>query len=213
MSRVTKGLPKGVKISAKPALELAFRRLFRELGVPEQEWEDRGLDIRNTPGRVARMYRDELLSSYRPGAHEDLIRKFTCFDEKGDDAMVVEGPISFHSLCAHHCLPFSGEAYVGYIPDQKIVGASKLARVVTHYSHMLQIQERMGRQVAEFILEHAQPKAVLVTITAAHYCMRCRGVKQENTRLVTTTIRPLPVATERRDIVEEFYQLSGIARG
>lgn len=192
-------------------LELALQAAFNELGIPEGEWDDPGLDVSNTPARMAKMYREELLSSYKPGAHDELVRRFTTFDSDGQDAMVMEGPINFHSQCAHHMLPFSGDAFIGYVPETKLVGASKLARCVEHYSHMLQIQERMARQVADFILKHAEARVCLVLISAQHLCMKCRGVKQQNPRLITTAVRPNS-ALEDRGIIDEFYRQITIAK-
>jgi GTP cyclohydrolase I len=181
---------------------------FRELGIPDSEWEDKGLDIKKTPHRMAKMLRDEILVSYKPGSLEELRRRFTCFDSDGEDGMVFEGPIDFHSTCAHHLLPFSGQAYVAYIPDRKLVGASKLPRVVEHFARMLQIQERLGRQVAEFIHEEAEARLVIVLMSAIHLCMRCRGVKQQNTKMITTAVRPQPTGeadAEWRGVLQEFY--------
>lgn len=200
-------LKKGQIVFPKPQLEGALEQLFVELGVPQGEWEDSGLDISNTPKRIARMLRDELLTSYRPGARDELLRRFTCFNSDGEDAMVVEGPISFYSMCAHHMLSFSGEAYVGYIPDRLIIGASKIPRVIDFFARMLQIQERLARQTADFILEHAQPRWVGVLLVADHLCMQVRGVKQANSRMVTTAIRPQPTITqEDRGVIDEFYR-------
>lgn len=206
-----KGFTKGlIKFHPKPSvrLEASMLEFFRELGIPEEEWADPGLDIANTPRRMAKMLRDEILVSYKPGSLEELKRRFTCFESDGNDGMVFEGPINFHSTCAHHLLPFSGHAYVAYIPDKKLVGASKLPRVVEHYARMLQIQERLGRQVAEFISNEAGARLVIVLMSAVHLCMRCRGVKQQNTKMVTTAIRPQPDGTtgsEWRGVLDEFY--------
>lgn len=206
-----KRLPPLTLHRAATSVEQALQAFFAALGVPEEEMENRGLDIHNTPRRVAKAYA-ELLSSYQPGAEADLIARFTQFDEAGDDSMVLEGPIHFQSLCAHHMMTIDGHAYVGYVPDRHIVGASKLARVVEHYSRMLQIQERLGRQIAEFIHKHASPKAVIVTIAASHYCMKCRGVRQQGSKLVTTAVRPQSVVVDNRGVLDEFYRQLEIAR-
>ena len=154
------------------------------------------------------MLLEELLASYAPGALDALKARFTCFPSDGEDSMVFEGPIDFHSTCAHHLLPFSGQAYIAYIPGSKLVGASKLPRVVEHFARMLQIQERLARQTAEFIHEEADAKVVIVLMSAAHLCMRCRGVKQQNTKMVTTAVRPQPSGEENaawRGVLNEFY--------
>lgn len=176
--------------------------------IPATELEDPGLDIRNTPARVHRMMRDELLASYQPGSFQKLCDTFTCFESDGQDALVFLGSVEFSSMCAHHVLPFVGQAYVAYVPDKKIVGLSKLARVVEHYSRMLQIQERMTRQIADFVFEKAEAKFAVCMLDSAHYCMRCRGVKQQTARMVTTAIRPQPGSTADeawRGVLTEFY--------
>lgn len=194
-------------------LETAFGKVFESLRIPQSEIDDTGLDVRNTPARVARMYRDELLSSYKPGAYEELCNRFTCFDSDGKDSLIVLGPCDFHSLCGHHMLPFTGEAWVGYIPGQKIVGASKVPRVVEFYSRMLQIQERMGRQIADFIYEQAKAKCVLVHIKAQHLCIACRGVRAQNVRMLTTAVAPVPTGPDaHRAVIDEFYSQIAIAK-
>lgn len=197
-----------LKFFPKPEPVTAMLAFFQELGIPEEEWANGALDIANTPRRIAKMLKEELLSSYHPRAFEELCQHFTCFPSDGQDAMVVIGPIDFHSLCAHHLLPFSGEAYVGYIPNELIVGASKLPRVVNHYSHMLQIQERMGRQIADFLYDKAEARQVIVLLKAAHQCMQCRGVKQQRAEMVTTAVRPQPGGeddAQLRGVLNEFY--------
>lgn len=181
---------------------------FRELRIPRSEWDDPALDVGNTPKRMARMLRDELLASYKPGALADLEKRFTLFPSDGQDAMVVEGPLSFSSMCGHHMLPFIGEAFVGYIPGKYVIGASKIPRVVTFYSQMLQIQERLSRQVADFLFHKAEAKLVIVQMRAKHLCMGIRGVKQAHSKMVTTAIRPQPEDPSDeawRGVLHEFY--------
>lgn len=199
----------------KTQLEDALTEFFHELHIPEQEWGHSELDIAKTPHRVSKMLRDEMLASYKPGAHQALLDKFTCFPSDGKDALVLIGPTDFSSLCSHHMLPFIGSAYVGYVPGPKVVGASKIPRVVDYFARMLQIQERMTRQIADFIHEQAEAKAVICLIDSAHTCMRCRGVKQMNSRMVTTAIRPNPEGDfggSVRGLVDEFYQQLAIIR-
>jgi GTP cyclohydrolase I len=206
---------KGQRIGGKKAsLEEALLAMFREMGVPEAEWRDLALDISGTPARVAKMWKNELLSSYQPGALADLKRRFTCFDIHEAHPLIVEGPIDFHSQCAHHMLPFSGEAYVGYLPGAKLVGASKLARVVEHYSRMLQIQERMGQQVATFIAEQAGAPFTAVMIVASHMCMQVRGIRKAGAKMITTTIVPTPTDGKpvNASLISEFYQAVAMIR-
>lgn len=210
MSRL--GFKKGhTLVSAPPGVEKGLLEFFKEMGIPQSEWDNQALDITNTPRRITKMLREEILASYKPGALAALKAKFTCFPSDGMDAMVFEGPIDFHSTCAHHLLPFSGEAYISYIPGAKLIGASKPARVVEHYARMLQIQERLGRQVAEFLHNHAEAKLVIVLMSASHLCMRCRGVKQQRTKMITTAIVPHPATwapaeeAHLRGVLNEFY--------
>lgn len=207
---------KGFPVRVTPKQGRGIDEFFRELEIPPEEWSDPGLDLANTPRRISKMLKEELLSSYKPGALEALKAKFTRFASDGQDAMVFEGPISFHSTCAHHLLPFSGEAYVAYIPDRCLIGASKIPRVVEHFARMLQLQERLARQTADFIWNEASPRLVIVLLSAAHLCMRCRGVKQQNTKMVTTAIRPqpsFPDDNELRPVLDEFYaQLAFVSK-
>lgn len=210
---VKRGFPLGTRLQAGPRMEAAMLDFFRELGIPAAEWSDPSLDLENTPSRISKMLKHELLASYKPGALADLQRRFTCFPSDGEDAMVFEGPIDFHSTCAHHCLPFSGQAYVAYIPGDLLVGASKIPRVVEYYARMLQIQERLARQTADFIWSTANAKIVIVLMTASHLCMRCRGVKQQNTSMITTAVRPQPGGNDPglRFVLDEFYAQLALA--
>lgn len=151
------------------------------------------------------MYKDELLSSYKPGAYEAIVKKFTVFEAAEDDGLVTLGPIEFSTICAHHCMPFVGTAYIGYVPGEKLVGASKFPRIVDYFSNMLQIQERLGRQIADFVQEHAQSQVVIVLLRAGHMCIRCRGVRK-NSLMATTTVRPREAVHENRGLLDEFYQ-------
>lgn len=114
---------------------------------------------------------------------------FTVFDNPGYDQMVILKDIDFSSLCSHHLLPFHGVAHVGYIPGSKICGISKLARVVDKFASRPQIQEQMTQEIADFIEEQLQPKGVMVIVSAQHDCMRIRGVKKQNSHMVTSAIK------------------------
>ncbi|HSW78118.1 MAG TPA: GTP cyclohydrolase I FolE [Candidatus Chromulinivoraceae bacterium] len=109
----------------------------------------------------------------------------TTFENEGYDEMIIQTGIPFYSMCEHHMVPFFGEATIAYIPDEKIVGLSKLSRILTHFSKNLQNQERITKQVAEFLDERLQPKGVAVSLTARHMCMEMRGV--EKVGIYTTT--------------------------
>lgn len=136
-----------------------------------------------TPQRVARMYQ-ELLSSLWESP-ENLLN--TQFSEDYDE-MIVLRDIPFISMCEHHFLPFIGKAHVAYIPNDKVVGLSKLARVVDFYARMPQIQERMTRQIATLIEEKLAPQGVAVVIESQHSCMTMRGIKKPGSTMVTSKL-------------------------
>lgn len=136
----------------------------------------------DTPRRVINAWR-EMTSGYQEDPAEILSRTF----EETSDEMVVLRGIPFHSICEHHLLPFHGTASVGYLPG-KVVGISKLARLVHCFARRLQIQERLTRQIAAAIEEHLEARGVGVMIRARHLCMGCRGVKLPNTELMTSAM-------------------------
>jgi GTP cyclohydrolase I len=140
--------------------------------------------LRNTPARVARMYA-ELLSGYHidPAA---LING-ALFDVDYDEMVVVKS-IEYYSLCEHHLLPFYGHAHVAYIPRNKVLGLSKIPRVVDMFARRLQVQERMTRQIADFLEDVLHPQGVAVVVEGAHLCAMMRGVKKANARMVTSSL-------------------------
>jgi GTP cyclohydrolase I len=140
-----------------------------------------------TPGRVARAY-EEMLSGYAVNLPSVLA---TTFDADGYDEMVICRDIDFVSLCEHHMLPFVGRATIGYIPGKRVVGISKLPRLVQAVAKRLQIQERMTAQIASTIDECLQPKGVGVIVEARHLCMTARGVKMQNAAMITQCLRGL----------------------
>lgn len=156
-------------------IEDAITTLLRYIG------EDPDRDgLRETPARVVRAWR-EMTSGYDDDPAVILSRTF---DESSDE-MIILRAISFYSICEHHLLPFYGTATVGYLPG-KVVGISKLARLVECFARRLQIQERMTRQIAEAIETHLEARGVGVILRAHHLCMGCRGVRQEETEMVTS---------------------------
>jgi GTP cyclohydrolase I len=141
--------------------------------------------LRDTPGRVVRAY-EELFGGYDADPRDYLQRTF---DEVGGyDELVVLTNIPVVSFCEHHMLPFQGRAHVGYLPDRRVVGISKLARVVQGFARRLQIQEKLTAEVAEAICDVLQPKGVGVVITAEHSCMTMRGVNTPGSKLTTSTL-------------------------
>lgn len=140
--------------------------------------------IADTPSRVARMY-DELLSGYKTDPVELLNNAL--FDVEYDEMVVVKD-IDFYSMCEHHMLPFYGHASVGYIPEDKVIGLSKIPRIVDMFARRLQVQERMTQQIATFLEELIRPRGVAVVVEASHLCAAMRGVKKQRTRMLTSAM-------------------------
>lgn len=171
------------KLGPKPSreeAEAAVRTLLRWAGDdPERE------GLKDTPARVVRGYED-WFSGYEDDPVSFLQRTFEEVD--GYDEMVVLKDIRFESHCEHHLAPIIGRAHVGYLPVRKVVGISKLARVVDAYARRLQVQEKMNAQIANCIQHILEPKGVAVVIEAAHQCMTTRGVHKPGVSLVTSTM-------------------------
>ncbi len=147
--------------------------------------EDANRDgLKNTPDRVARMY-DELLEGYLTDPKELL--NGALFDVEYDQMVVVKD-IEFYSMCEHHMIPFFGYAHVGYLPTDKVIGLSKIPRLVEMFARRLQVQERMTHQVAEFLGTLINPRGVAVVIEATHLCAVMRGVKKHHTKMVTSAM-------------------------
>ena len=140
--------------------------------------------LRSTPNRVARSY-DELLIGYKV---DPVALLNNALFEASYSEMVVVTDIDFYSLCEHHMLPFFGKAHVAYIPNHKVIGLSKIPRIVEVYARRLQIQERMTRQIAELIDQLVQPLGVAVVVDGLHMCMAMRGVKKSNARMRTSAL-------------------------
>ena len=166
--------------SRKANVEGAVRTILTNIGEdPDRE------GLLKTPDRVARMY-EELTSGY----HVDPVKMLNGALFSVDyDEMVIVKDIEFHSLCEHHMLPFSGKVHVAYIPNGKVVGLSKIPRIVEMFARRLQVQERMTVQIADFIEEVLQPQGVAVVIEGVHMCMVMRGVKKDGASMVTSAMR------------------------
>ena len=164
------------QISDKTA-EDCIKTIIQWIGEnPERE------GLKSTPKRVVKAFK-EYFQGYTQDPETYLKKTFTEID--GYDDMVIEKNISVQSHCEHHMAPIMGYAHVAYIPSKKVVGLSKLARVVEGYSKRLQTQERLTMQIAKTIMDVLQPRGVAVTIDATHQCMTNRGVKKENTKTIT----------------------------
>ncbi len=142
--------------------------------------------LRDTPARVARMY-DELLGGMYENPKKHLKSVFT---EEYDEIVLLRD-IPFYSLCEHHILPFIGQAHVAYLPTGKVLGVSKLARLVDSFAHRLQTQERLTGQIADYLMENLKPMGVAVVLHASHSCMTIRGIKKPGSMMVTSALRGL----------------------
>ena len=163
-----------------PAIEAATLALLQAVGErPERE------GLKNTPGRVARMY-PELLAGYRVDP-EKLINN--AIFHVSYDEMVIVRDIEFYSLCEHHLLPFIGHAHVAYMPNGKVIGLSKIPRIVDMFARRLQVQERMTGQIADFINDRLQPHGVAVVVEALHLCTMMRGVRKHDARMTTSAMQ------------------------
>lgn len=143
--------------------------------------------LQKTPQRVAKMYR-QLLVGYDQDPSQILNEAIFTIDY---DEMVIVKDIEFHSLCEHHLVPFFGHAYVAYIPNGKVVGLSKIPRLVDMFAKRLQVQERLTQQIADILEEMLAPKGVAVAINAQHLCMSMRGVQKKQASMITSAMRGL----------------------
>ncbi len=187
---------------ARPSIEEAVRTLLDEIGEdPSRE------GLLATPGRVRRMY-GELTAGYH--VDPDALINGACFSVDYDE-MVVVRDIEFFSLCEHHLLPFIGKAHVGYLPRGRVIGLSKIPRIVDMYAQRLQVQERLTVQIADFLMQRLQPKGVACVVEATHLCTMMRGVKKQEATMVTSSM----VGTFRRDARTraEFMGLIGQGGG
>jgi GTP cyclohydrolase I len=173
----------GMAVSSVPdaggGIEAAVRQILVEVGEdPDRE------GLRATPDRMHRMYH-ELTAGY----HVDPARLVNgAIFNVGYSEMVVVKDITFYSLCEHHLLPFFGTAHVAYVPDGRVIGLSKIPRVVEMYARRLQVQERMTQQVADFLMETLEPKGVGVVLEATHLCAAMRGVQKPGTVMTTAAV-------------------------
>ncbi len=177
----------------KDAIQTAVRSILINVG------EDPDRDgLIGTPGRIARMY-DEILAGYKVDPVK--LVNGALFDVEYDEMVVVK-EIEYFSMCEHHMLPFFGRAHVAYIPSDKVIGLSKIPRLVEMFARRLQVQERMTRQIAEMLDEILAPQAVAVAVNGSHMCSMMRGVKKEHPVMMTTAF--LGKFKEDRELRKEF---------
>lgn len=182
------------------AIEHAVTQMLRAFGEdPDRE------GLRRTPSRVANMY-VELLAGYR--VDPIAMVNDALFDVKYDE-MVLVRDIEFYSLCEHHMLPFIGRAHVAYLPRERVIGLSKIPRIVDMFARRLQVQERMTRQIADFINELLHPIGVAVVVEGLHLCASMRGVKKHEARMTTSTM----LGAFRTNLATREEFLANISRG
>ena len=182
-------------------MESHVKAILEELGEdPERE------SLLKTPGRVDRALR-ELTKGYKQDP--EAIINGALFTEDYSE-MIVMKDVDFYSMCEHHMLPFFGKAHIAYLPKGKIVGISKLARLVDVFARRLQVQERMTTQIASLLMEKLTPEGVAVVVEAEHLCMRMRGVEKQNSYVVTSAM--FGVFREKQETRDEFMNLIGHRR-
>jgi GTP cyclohydrolase I len=189
----------GNRIDA-PEVQEAISRILKAIGEdPERD------GLKRTPERVARMYA-ELLAGYH--ADPQAVVNEAIFEVKYDE-MVLVRDIEFYSLCEHHLLPFMGRVHVAYLPDGKVLGLSKIPRIVDLFARRLQVQERMTRQIADLIRDTLHPQGVGVVVEALHLCMMMRGVQKHNARMTTSAMH----GAFRANLATRQEFLENIGRG
>ena len=173
----------------------AVRRILQYIGEdPDRE------GLKETPDRVVRSY-SELFAGYRQSP-ADILK---VFEDGACDEMVILKGVEFHSCCEHHLQPFFGSAHIAYVPNGKVIGVSKLARIVDIYARRLQIQERLCQQVTKALDEHLQPKGSACILEATHFCMVCRGVGKQHSRMITSSLTG--VFRDKPEVRAEFLNL------
>ena len=185
-----------------PRIERAVREILLAIGEdPDRE------GLLKTPNRVARAY-GELMAGLQDEPRRHLK---TVFNERYDEVVLLRD-IEFHSMCEHHLLPFTGRAHVAYLPGGKVVGLSKLARLVEGYARRPQVQERLTTQIADALMEELEPTGAACVIEAVHTCMTIRGAKKHGSVMVTSALRGVfkENAASRAEILSLMHERSGV---
>lgn len=159
--------------------------------------------IKETPARIARMFLDETLAGYQVDPRAIV----KTFEDDGYQQVVAVKDIPFYSMCEHHMLPFKGMAHVGYLPNGRVLGLSKFARIVDVLAARMQIQERMTKEIADVIQEGLDPRGVIVVLEAEHLCMTMRGTKKPSSTMVTSMVTG--VFEQDASTKDEFFRLIG----
>jgi GTP cyclohydrolase I len=184
----------------RESIQLAITNVLQAVGEnPDRE------GLKNTPVRVARMYA-ELLSGYWT---DPVAMVNEAVFEVSYDEMVIVRDIEFYSMCEHHLLPFMGRVHVAYIPNGKVIGLSKIPRIIDMYARRLQVQERMTRQIADFIRDVLKPQGVAVVVEGLHLCTMMRGVKKHDARMTTSAMH----GAFRANLATRQEFLDNISRG
>ena len=197
---MTQKSPKKKQSIDSNAIEKATEKLLLAIGEdPERE------GLKRTPFRIANMY-EELFSGYN--TDPEKVVNGALFNVEYDE-MVVVRDIEFYSLCEHHMLPFMGRAHIAYIPNGKVIGLSKIPRIVEIFARRLQVQERMTRQIADFIRDLLKPQGVAVVVEGLHMCMMMRGIKKQSARMTTSAMH----GAFRANLATRQEFLDNISRG
>ena len=179
-------------------VEIILKKMIEYIGDdPDRE------GLRETPKRIMKSW-DTLYAGYAqdPG---DL---FKTFEADGYDQIVLLKDIEMYSMCEHHALPFFGKAHIAYIPAGKVIGISKLARLLDCFARRLQIQERIGEQVTDALMQHLQPRGAACIIEAAHMCMRMRGCQKQGSNMVTSSLRGVFMESSDRGLAARSELMS-----
>ena len=187
-------------VESQAAIEQAVNTILLALGEdPQRE------GLKRTPQRVAKMF-SELLEGYQQDL--DTLVNNALFDvEYGRGEMVAVKEIKFNSMCEHHMLPFSGTAHIAYIPNEKVIGLSKIPRIVDMFTRRLQVQERLTNEIADAIEQATQASGVMVLLESEHSCASLRGVEKHGMSMITTATRG--EFAHHKDCRDEFYQIIG----
>lgn len=141
-------------------------------------------NLKDTPARIARMWKNEFCKNV--GVEFEAYSEFP--NDHGYDEIIVSDTIEFVSMCSHHFLPFYGKGWIAYMPDKKLVGLSKMSRVLQHYAARPQLQENLCKQVIDNFVKYIEPKACMVILKATHGCIACRGANQPNQKMITSAV-------------------------